>query len=284
MHSKKDKNFKLAKKLPILKNVQNNGFAELNEDLQDKIWDFELSIVYINEDTNPDFDPIDLFIRLNDKSYDIKDPSFEMWNSYAAPEIMERIKRLAKAYKGWFYYIMNDKRMKLEELLLSLTYLDYEAGQSGDIFKSIQIYQASTNPITFRVENPKIDHWLDTIDSDTQEDSPKLIKALQSIENVNLFIEKISSLVDQQSNDESKAKNFNQLINLKTKARNQRGFYILWFLLAQISQKRIKKDKEQIFTAIQHFVKTNQTVDINENNTVKERFQALVEEFWANWQ
>ncbi len=286
MYSKKDKSFKLAKTLPILRANRGDDFIALSEEFQDKIWDFELSIVYINQDTNPDFDPIDLFIRLNDKSYDIKDPSFEMWNSSAAPNIMKGIKDLVVDYKTWFYYIMGDRRMKLEELLLSLTYIDYES-ISTNIFEPVQIYQASGNPITFRVENPKIDHWLDTLETD----SNKNVTAISSIENVKSFIEKVSLLLGSELDDKEKAIKFDTLVSLSTRARNQRGFYMLWLLLSKVSLENIDSRKDDIFSSVKYFIDKNKRLDVNENENenenengiVKDIFQKLVEEFWLEW-
>jgi uncharacterized protein with ParB-like and HNH nuclease domain len=278
MQSKKDKSFKLAKTLPILRGNRGDSFSSLTSAYQDKIWDFELSIVYINQDTNPDFDPIDLFIRLNDKSYDIKDPSFEMWNSYAAPNVMKEIKNLVSDYRRWFYYIMDDKRMKLEELLLSFVYLDHESG-STNIFDPVQIYQASGNPITFRVENPKIDHWLDTVDSD-----PKInATAIISINNVRSFIHKVSHLLGSELSDTEKSRKFDDLISLITKARNQRGFYMLWLLLAEVSLEKIDSNLESIFSSVKNFIDNNKRLTINEGEVVKECFQNLVEDFWREW-
>jgi len=278
MYSKKDKSFKLAKTLPILRDNRGDSFSTLEDVFQDKIWDFELSIVYINQDTNPDFDPIDLFIRLNDKSYDIKDPSFEMWNSYAAPAVMQGIKDLVTKYETWFYYIMKDKRMKLEELLLSFTYIDYES-KSGNIFDPIQIYQASENPITFRVENPKIDHWLDTIETD--EDKNNI--TISSINHVEEFIIKISHILGIELSAKEKANKFDELISLTTRARNQRGFYILWLLFAEISLEKVISNRENIFLSAKNFINTNERLDIVEDNIVKIEFKNLIEEFWEKW-
>lgn len=282
MYSKKDKRFPLAKTLPILRDRRGDTFSELSEEDQDKILDFELSIVYINEDSNPDFDPIDLFIRLNDKSYDIKDPSFEMWNSYAAPQVMKGIKDIAAKYRNWFYYIIDDKRMKLEELLLSFAYIDC-GSSSSSVFEPVQIYQASGNPITFRVENPKIDHWLDTIETDLSEDGEILSGILDSLKNVEFFIEKVSQLLGIGLPDDKKAESFNDLISLTTKARNQRGFYMLWLLLNKLSVEKIQSDRSQMFIAIQKFIDDNKKLTVNEGENVKDLLQELVEKFWLEW-
>ena len=279
MRSKKDHSFKLANKLNIRSDIEGKSFADLDDLDQDKIWDFELSIVYINQDTNPDFDPIDLFIRLNDKSYDIKDPSFEMWNSYAAPEIMQEIKDIAKDYQAWFYYMKNDKRMRLEELLLTLTYIDAKAEAS--IFQPLQIYSAKGNQITFRVENAKIDHWLDDIGHNQNAQQ----HALNSIEHLKDFINKVSYLLGASLPPEQKADKFNELVDLKTMARNQRGFYILWLLLAQLSSDTLKNQKEAIFQAIKQFITDNKTRELaSQDDVVKDEYQSLVENFWVLWE
>jgi uncharacterized protein with ParB-like and HNH nuclease domain len=282
MYSKKDKSFKLAKTLPILKDIRGNTFSDMDLVYHDKIWDFELSIVYINEDTNPEFDPIDLFIRLNDKSYDIKDPSFEMWNSSSAPEVIQGIKEIATEYQGWFYYIKGDKRMKLEELLLSLAYIDYESVSVND-FNPVQIYQKTGSPITFRVENPKIDHWLDTVEMDVSEDGQVLSKMLVSVNNVRKFIDKVSYLIDNDLTDKDKAIQFNLLISLTARARNQRGFYMLWLLLSGVKHEAVVANRKLMFNSVNAFLATNEKLNVNDDEVVKNVFQSLVEGFWLEW-
>jgi uncharacterized protein with ParB-like and HNH nuclease domain len=279
MYSKKDKKFKLAKTLPILKEIRGLVFSELKESYQDKIWDFELSIVYINEDSNPDFDPIDLFIRLNDKSYDIKDPSFEMWNSYASPTVISRIKEMSKKHRGWFYYIIDDRRMKLEEILLSLTYVDYES-QSSNIFEPVQIYKRNGNSITFRVENPKIDHWLDKFGNDNDQVS---YDVSTSLDNVEKFIQKVSFVLGDDLDNKTKADKFDKLISLTTRARNQRGFYILWLLLAKVELCKVKSNQNYIFDAINDFINSDEELSIINYVSVKDAFQTKVEGFWSSW-
>ena len=276
MNSKKDNNFKLAKTLPILKVLNGKSFSSIDEKYQDKIFDFELSIVYINEDTNPDFDPIDLFIRLNDKSYDIKDPSFEMWNSYAPPKIIKGIKDLVSECKNWLYYIKDDRRMRLEELLLSFVYMDFESRTKKiSIFEPMQIYQANGNPVMFRVENQKIDHWLDLVANNQEE-------VINSIDNVRVFIDKISYLIGSDLADDEKSKQFDLLISLKTRARNKRNFYILWLLIFDVGIEKIKQENEAFFKTIKTFISGNENINIGDNLTVKKALNMEIEKFWAS--
>ncbi len=77
---------------------------------------------------NPQFDKIDLFIRLNNKPYTIKDNSFEMWNSYVDKQVISTIKENVKKHSSWFYLKISetDTRMENEELYTALSYLEYK--------------------------------------------------------------------------------------------------------------------------------------------------------------
>ena len=48
----------------------------------DKILEFPIDVIEINQDINPEFSQTDLFARLNTKPYPIKENTFEMWNAY----------------------------------------------------------------------------------------------------------------------------------------------------------------------------------------------------------
>ena len=92
---------------------------------KNKIYDFQIYLVEIDENQNPDFDPIDLFIRLNDKPYPIRENSFEMWNYWADVDVIETIKKLKESVDQWFFIKQikrsNDRDiMENEELITSL--------------------------------------------------------------------------------------------------------------------------------------------------------------------
>jgi hypothetical protein len=139
------KNHKFSlRKLRILKEVEGKKFEGLDEELKNKIFDFQLYVVEIDEVQNPHFDPIDLFIRLNDKPYPIRENSFEMWNSWVDFEIIKSIKELTSNIKSWFYLKQINKnsrdRMETEELLASLAYLEFNKKQKTNK-KPLDIYQ-----------------------------------------------------------------------------------------------------------------------------------------------
>ena len=62
----------------------------------------DLWVIEINEKINPEFDPIDLFVRLNNKPYPIKKDTFEMWNSFVSRNIIETIKLIYNKNSKWF--------------------------------------------------------------------------------------------------------------------------------------------------------------------------------------
>src|SRR5690606_349924 len=102
--SKSSKNHKFSlRKLKILKELDGKKFDALDEEQKNKIYDFPLYLVEIDESRNPQFDPIDLFIRLNDKPYPIRENSFEMWNSWVDIDIINFIKSLKSSVEDWFY-------------------------------------------------------------------------------------------------------------------------------------------------------------------------------------
>ena len=278
----KKNNFQLAKTLPILKNHRDKPFVGLGESDKDKIWDFELSIVYIDEETNPHFDPIDLFIRLNDKSYDIKDPSFELWNSAAERTIIDPIKDLAETHRGWFYYRKNDTRMAQEELLMAFVYLSCKSKKSTviDYLDPVQTYQTEEGSLTFRVENAKIDHWLNAAEGESDEALSKRNTIHTCTETTKGFIAKVETLLGPAQENEIKAKKFDNLIGLSSRARNQRNFYLLWYLLAGIQLKYIQDHQQSLFETVQRFIQDHKRLNIQTKDDIKEVFFKLITVFW----
>ena len=75
------------KKADILKELNGrniDGVEEYDASLKDRILDFQIDIVEINQAQNPNFSPIDLFLRLNSKPFPIEANTFEMWNAFVS--------------------------------------------------------------------------------------------------------------------------------------------------------------------------------------------------------
>ncbi len=143
--------------LRILKNLNGKKFTNLANYLQDKILDFELLVVEIDESLNPNFNPVDLFIRLNDKPYPIRENSFEMWNSWVERDVIARIKENVNKHLSWFHLKIarnrNDRdRMENEELYTSLVYLEFEKLKNREILTYLDIYK-NTDRINARIRS-----------------------------------------------------------------------------------------------------------------------------------
>lgn len=125
----KNLNYKL-KRLKILTEWNGKTYSDLPFEIQDRILDFKISVIEIDSALNPNFDPVDLFIRLNNKPYPIKENSFEMWNSFMDKEIIQSIRELADKNITWFFIKTraedrSQDRMLNEELITLLAYIRY---------------------------------------------------------------------------------------------------------------------------------------------------------------
>lgn len=123
----KKNGFKLSKLrfLTDLNGKDKDGVEEVNARYIDRILDFQIDTVEIKQSQNPNFNPIDLFLRLNSKPFPITVNTFEMWNAYVSKDYLVKIKAFANRYAGKLFK-EKDTRMKNEELITMLAYLAYE--------------------------------------------------------------------------------------------------------------------------------------------------------------
>lgn len=256
-------------KLKILENLNGLTFDELGDDLKDIIHDFPLSFIMIESKHNPEFNPVDLFIRLNNRPYPIKENSFEMWNSYVDKEIIDGIKNLVKKYDNWFYVLQsrNDTRMKNEEMYSIFAYLEYKYEftdfDKNKFYPFLDIHHKSTG-LYIRVKS-KIDVTkilnTSTIDLKEKQNFEKSIKSTESL------LKKLKMiLLDKEVNEEEEAdylaKELTKVFNVKNQkwySRTLQDFYTLWYLIHFINQERIishrgeiKKDLALIFESIKN--------------------------------
>ena len=261
----KNHKFKLQK-LRVLKELNGFQFDQLDEDLKDKIYDFQIYVVEIDETQNPMFDPVDLFIRLNDKPYPIRENSFEMWNSWADVEIINAIKELKTSVYDWFYIkqikrAKDRDRMENEELLTSLCYIEYYANKIGGP-STIDIYQ-KTNRMNARISTKaRISSLMQSL-SESPELKPEFIQAVKQVKN---NIKKIKYvLIDRDVKSVelisflSSELNFvfNAGKNVKGFRRRIQDFYFLWnmvvphnFEMVKHHRIEMKKDIMEVFEFI----------------------------------
>jgi hypothetical protein len=278
------------KGLKILDKLNNKTYKDLKDyapALQDKILDFEIFVVEIQESLNPEFNPVDLFIRLNNKPYPIRENSFEMWNSWVEREIITAIRQNVEKRKGWFYSKLikgrNDRdRMENEELYTSLAYLEFHCMKMKNYDKYLYIYNRN-DVISIRMASS---HDITKLLQNVSEDEAVKDKFLTAIKGVESFINKIKLVLLDKDVEQNQLEDFfkselNSLFKaqrtIRAFRRTKQDFYILWYLLAQLNYQmvkfhrlEIKKDLQDIFYALR-------------NNFSKESFLSQVQDFHTKY-
>lgn len=230
----------------ILKDLHGKKFEELSIENQERIKNFDLWIIEIDYKNNKNFEPIDLFVRLNNKPYPIKDDTFEMWNSYISRDIIDTIKSVHANHANWFYFRKNNSRMEDENIYTALAYFQFcrnNIPKSESYYpEEIDIYKVG-NKINFRVKSKvEITRVLENTDAKNN-----FIKAINHLEFD--FIKKLKILLSNDDDDSSSStlsKNLDEIFMIGNARRTQQGFYALWYFLFDIPFESIQKGKLQI--------------------------------------
>ncbi len=277
------------RKLRILKELDGKKFNQLTEEQQGKILDFQLYVIEIDENQNPYFDPIDLFIRLNDKPYPIRVNSFEMWNSWVDNSIIDEIKKLTKKLKPWFYLKQLSRkadrdRMESEELISSLIYLDYSLNHSNS-YKGLDIFQ-KTDRINARIGNKAN---ITSVFQEISENENNYKNYLKSIKNIKSFIKKVKFvLIDKDVNIDIKdflKKELDTVFKANKESkffrRTMQDFYILWFTLNEVNFEMVKYHRIQIKSELIDIFSYMKDIPLEnqEQNNGFEVFSKMISEF-----
>jgi hypothetical protein len=279
------------KGLQILSKLNNKSYKDLDTALRDKILDFELFVVEIREDLNPQFNPVDLFVRLNNKPFPIRENSFEMWNSWVDKEVIATIRDNVRKLREWFYIKVikgrNDRdRMENEEFYISLVYLEFQRMKSNDSEKHLYIY-SKNDGISVRIGSSKdITKLLQNVSED-EEIKSNLLKGIKSVES---FIKKIrivlldrdvigdKTILDKFFTDELNSL-FKAQRNIRSFRRTKQDFYILWYLLAPLNLSMIKEHRLTIKKELQEFFNMLR----NNSEIYKETFILEVQNFHVKY-
>lgn len=232
-----------------------DGIEEINSIYKDRILDFQIDIVEINEEQNPNFSPIDLFLRLNSKPFPIEANTFEMWNAYVTKEYIEDIKEIAKNYSGTLFRV-KDTRMKNEELITMLAYLAYRKRHSNiEPRECLNIYVRNQRIIARFTKKGQITNVLGEISRNEDKEFGKAINDVRS------FISKLSILTG------DNFKNLSKLLahsKKNTKSRTNQNFYLLWIALESLTEERVKLEKESIYKKVNKLFCECQEIKNNE--------------------
>lgn len=260
----KNNNFKL-KKLTILDHLNGCKFSDLSEEEQDKILDFNVDEIVIDEALNEDFDPIDLFIRLNQKPYPIKQNSFEMWNSTVDGEVIQKVKNVTDLNIKWFYIKERKEesgradRMENEELITLLTYIDAKL-ESEDYNKILGSFQR-LDRLTLRIyDKSSVTRYLEGLGKNLTEKKSFICYIDETDKKVKFLGEILSDTIDKDK--------LNDFFNVKhgaTFRRSSQDFYISWIVLHYAS-KASCDDKDMIREDILRLLKLLRNADNQEMN------------------
>ncbi len=219
-------------KLKGLKILDKNGlnYSALSALEQDKILDFIIDEIIIEQSLNDSFSATDLFIRLNQKPYPINNNSFEMWNSTVDNEVINQIKSVTEANIGWFYNKERlegkTDRMENEELITILSYIIFQLEKDKTYEKVLGLFLRSDR-ITCRIKNKSaITDFLSKLDENII-DKHLFIK---SIEKTSELIIRFGTLFGKNVSKEIVNEFFN-VKKSKTFRRSYQDFYITWLVI-----------------------------------------------------
>ena len=250
--SDKDK-FKLSK-LRILSELNGKTIDTVGDVFEEKILEFPMDIIEIDSEQNPDFSQIDLFLRLNTKPYPIKENTFEMWNAYIDKDIVTKVKDIAAKYEKKVFRA-RDTRMKLEELITSLAYIDYRMNQpDAEIINVLNIYKRNDRMCARIMSKDNVTKTLNELSNGNPQNFVK------SLENVERFIEKILMLI------ENNSEQLRALFNHSKKGiqyKTDQNFYFLWAILFRTSISDIQRDRQGEFKRISKIFSIIQKTPIN---------------------
>lgn len=263
--SDKDR-FKLSR-LKILSELYGRSIDTIGSEFEEKILEFPMDVIEIDYEQNPDFSPIDLFLRLNTKPYPIKENTFEMWNAYVDKEIVVTVKDMASRYEKKVFKA-KDNRMKLEELITSLAYLDFRMGQPyTEIINVLNIYKRNDRMCARIMSKDNVTKTLSELSNKNPEDFVK------SLENIDDFITKILLLIE---DDDRRIRDLFNHSRKGTQYKTDQNFYFLWAMLLRISFEEIKTKREKVFLRIKGMFAIIQKTPVD---CTVERFIEMLKKF-----
>jgi hypothetical protein len=277
-NNKKQKSLKngysLSLKNGLLKKLDGVNIDRLDSELIKKINNFDLWIIEINHRYNKDFEPIDLFLRLNSKPFPIKENTFEMWNSYVNKNIIENVKRILRENDDWFYFRKNNTRMENENIYTALIYLQFESNKLNQpTTEPLEIYKVG-DKINFRIRSKtEITKILESSNNENE-----IIKACNDINSE--FILKVKGIVEDVHNEgfDVLNKNLELIFNVsKSGRRTQQSFYALWHFLSKIPLNQIHKNKYEIRSDLKALYISMNMIES------KEKFAENIEVFWNKY-
>lgn len=238
----------------ILRDLKGKSYSDLSKADQNKIRNSSIYLIEIKEENNRDFDPVDLFVRLNNKPYPIPADSFEMWNSFADRSIIDLVKTAVSNNSAWFYLRKNNAQMENENLFTTLAYFQYQyilhGNAKDDIVpeKTIETFVADKRlSCRFRARNEITKLLYNSQASD-------LIEPINHLQFS--CISNIFDLLDGSNKNMMELnKSMDELLRVENGKRTQMVFYILWILFHDLSCDVIRENRKEIFNEFHNIYK-----------------------------
>ncbi len=237
-----------------------NSIGESNRNL---IREYQIDVIKIEKQANPDFDAVDMFLRLNENPCTIRKNTFEMWNSYDVVETLNKIKKIAK----YDLFKQDGNAMKEEELVTILAYMDYKKVNLYNFKDFFKIHIDARNKgkrsqrseikiaITYK---GAITNFLESLIPGSETEK----KFLTSLDKVQQFVNKLELLrVD---NRNCLIEIFNPYL-IKARKVNMKDFYIMWLILADLDTHIIKTYRDDILNEIKNIFNLMKNVPENIN-------------------
>lgn len=164
-----------------------------------------------------------------------------MWNAYIDKDIVIKVKEIAAKYEKKVFRA-RDTRMKLEELITSLAYIDYRMNQPyTEIVNVLNIYKRNDRMCARIMSKDNVTKTL----SDLSNNNPEAF--LKALENVEVFINKILILIE---NDSEQLRALFNHLRKGIQYKTDQNFYFLWAILFKVPINELKERKHQEFVRI----------------------------------
>lgn len=264
--------FKL-KGLKILKDYNGLSFSQLDPVIQDKILGFNISIIEISSELNENFEPVDLFIRLNNKPYPIKENSFEMWNSFMDKDVMSEVKKVTRKNIEWFFiknldsYYGSD-RMLNEELVMILSFVHHRLKTSGH--NEIGFFLRE-NKVTCRITDKKaITSLMERVSTNIKVKN----EFMQSISQIEKYIDSIGKMIPS-----NKKHMLTNLLREGVAKRLLSDFYLLFLTLFKLDDQDLANvTYSQLKSIMNDYLNEIKTpADLQEGESYQHYFESMIE-------
>lgn len=269
------------RKLRLRKDLEGKRYKDLNDEDKNKINNFVFQMITIKASTHPQFRPVDLFVRLNHKPYNILETSFEMWNGVADREIIIKIKEKTAAYKDWFYLIQSDSdtRMLNEEIFTTLVYLQYQSHIKDLPEKERQfVIYIKNGKMNGLIKNKEvISNFLYKANNDKNHKSV----ILNTIDEVDDYIQKLKILMNFETNNLKME--YDKFLGAVGK-RTRHSIYLLWYIVSPLEKVNIEKRKDDISKDVLALIQAYKSkYDPAKGEVELEKFKNKIKEFWNKY-